>query len=218
MNFEEAKRIADEKAKEWNKVVVGISENDEYWLFNADNDSHPIDDGAGSCYISKIDGSIRPLNRWDIEFTKKFDETAKDLLVRTSLSELYGYHSKNNINDEKNALEYLNNIISILTKYSFDSDEDFVLLGRKKVIYDEIIDILKGNKEVDNPIYFVLGSLEEFICNNNFVYMSDGDKWEKGWEDLRTRNDRYSLKNIICLEEKNIIEDIINRIKDYISK
>lgn len=216
ITFEKAKKIADEKAKEWNKVVVSISENNEYWLFNADNDSHPIDDGAGSCYISKKDGSIRPLNRWDIEFTKKFDETAKDLLVRTSLSELYGYHSKNNINDEKSALEYIDNISKAFLKYTFKPDNNFIFLGRKKIIYDEINDILKGNKEVDNPIYFVLGSLEEFICNNNFVYMSDGDQWEKGWEDLRNRNDIYSAMNVICLEEKNIIDNIISEIKNYI--
>ena len=216
ITFEEAKKIADEKAKEWNKVVVGISENDEYWLFNADNDSHPIDDGAGSCYISKKDGTIKPLNRWDMEFTKKFDETAKDLLVRTSLSELYGYHSKSNINDEKSALEYIDNISEAFSKYSFKSDNNFIFLGRKKIIYDEINDILKGNKKVDNPIYFVLGSLEEFICNNNFVYMSDGDQREKGWEDLRNRNDIYSAMNVICLEEKNIIDNIISEIRNYI--
>lgn len=216
ITFEKAKKIADEKAKEWNKVVVSISENNEYWLFNADNDSHPIDDGAGSCYISKKDGSVRPLNRWDIEFTKKFDEAAKDLLVRTSLSELYGYHSKNNINDEKSALEYIDNISKAFLKYTFKPDNNFIFLGRKKFIYDEINDILKGNKEVDNPIYFVLGSLEEFICNNNFVYMSDGDQWEKGWEDLRNRNDIYSAMNVICLEEKNIIDNIISEIKNYI--
>ena len=216
ITLEEAKKIADEKAKEFNKVVVGISENDEYWLFNADNNSHPIDDGAGSCYISKKDGSIRSLNRWDMEFNKKFDENSKKLLVRESLSELYGYHSKNNVIDEKSALEYLNNIIQTLSEYSFKSDEKFVLLGRKKIIYDEINDILNGTKKVDNPIYFVLGSLEEFIRNNNFVYMSDSEYWEKGWDDLRNRNDIYSKNNIICLEEKNVIEKIINKIKDYI--
>ena len=216
ITFIDAKKIADEKAKEFNKEVVGISENDEYWLFNADNEHHPIDDGAGSCYISKIDGSIRTLNRWDMEFTKKFDETAKDLLVRTSLSDLYGYHSKNNITNEKSALEYIDNISNAFLKYSFNSDDNFILLGRKKSIYDEINEILSGTKKVDNPIYFVLGSLEEFICNNNVIYISDGEKWEKGWEDLRKKNDTYSFENIICLEEKNVIEDIINKIKDYI--
>ncbi len=216
ITFIDAKKIADEKAKEFNKEVVGISENDEYWLFNADNEHHPIDDGAGSCYISKKDGSIRPLNRWDMEFTKKFDETAKDLLVRTSLSELNGYHSKNNITDEKSALEYIDSISNAFLKYSFNSDDNFILLGRKKIIYDEINEILSGTKKVDNPIYFVLGSLEEFICNNNVIYLSDGEKWEKGWEDLRKKNDTYSFENIICLEEKNVIEDIINKIKDYI--
>ena len=46
--------------------------------------------------------------------------------------------------------------------------------------------------------------------------MSDGDQWEKGWEDLRNRNDIYSAMNVICLEEKNIIDNIISEIKNYI--
>ena len=46
--------------------------------------------------------------------------------------------------------------------------------------------------------------------------MSDSEYWEKGWDDLRNRNDIYSKNNIICLEEKNVIEKIINKIKDYI--
>lgn len=217
ITFEKAKKIADEKARECNKVVVGISENDEYWRFDADNDSHPIDDGAGSCFISKKDGSIRTLNHWDMEFTKKFNETAKEYLVRTSLSELYGYPSKNHITDKKQALEFINSIISELSNYSFNSDDNFVLLGRKKFIYDEINDILNGTKKVDNPLYFVLGSLEEFICNNNFLHISDAENWEKGWKDLKNRNDIYSLKNIICLEEKNVIEEIINKIIDNIN-
>ena len=51
--------------------------------------------------------------------TKKFDETAKDLLVRTSLSELYGYHSKNNINDEK-----LNNIINAVNELQAENNNN----------------------------------------------------------------------------------------------
>ena len=123
-------------------------------------------------------------------------------MERNSLSELYGYHSKNNINDKNSTLEYVNKINSMLSNYSFDSDENFVLLGRKKIIYDEICEILNGTKTVDNPLYFVLGSLEEFICNNNFVYMSDSEHWEKGWEDLRNRNDVYSQKKCNLFRRK----------------
>ena len=41
-----------------------------------------------------------------------------------------------------------------------------------------------------------------FILNSNFVYMSDGNAWEKGWNDLRDRNDNYTKKGYICLQEK----------------
>ena len=171
--------------------------------------------------MQKADETIKQIDEKlaELEKDKSLEKTKQvsGLLTRTSLSELYGYHLKNNISDEKSTLDYLNRIHSIISNYEFVSDENFVLLGRKKFIYDEIKEILNGTKEVNNPLSFVLGSLEEFICNNNFVYMHDSENWEKGWEDLRNRNDIYSRKNIISLEERNIIEDIINKIKNYIS-
>ncbi|MBO4813038.1 hypothetical protein J5491_02710 [Candidatus Saccharibacteria bacterium] len=48
-------------------------------FFEADNDEHPIDDGAGSCYISKKDGSLRQLNLIDMEFNSNFSQTAVNI-------------------------------------------------------------------------------------------------------------------------------------------
>lgn len=79
LDFEKAKSMATDHANKFNKWIVGAQENAEYWFFEADNDYHPFDDGAGSCYISKKDGTLRPLNPIDMEFNAVFDQTATDI-------------------------------------------------------------------------------------------------------------------------------------------
>ena len=55
------------------------NDTDSGWRFFAGNeDGHvDFDDGVGSIYISKADGSTRGLNLWDMDFTRKFKESAK---------------------------------------------------------------------------------------------------------------------------------------------
>ncbi len=149
----------------------------------------------------------------------------KKLKRKDIAKKFYGYHSKNNINNKNAAINYLNDIINYLNNYTYESNNDFLMLGRKKFVYDEVMDILNGNKKVNDSIYFVLGSLEEFICNNNQVYASDVDKskWKnekimdgKNYAEIRDKNDNYIKNGYICLEEKNIIIDMINKIKSKI--
>ncbi len=136
-------------------------------------------------------------------------------------NKFYGYHIKNKINSSDLAINYLNELQDYLNNYDYENDRDFIMGGRKKFVYDEIVEILNGNKSVDDPLYFVLGSLEEFMCNQNQVYAEDVDKskWKNGVIDghdikeLRDKNDRYSNNGIICLEEKEYIDNIINAIK-----
>ena len=122
----------------------------------------------------------------------------------------YGYHSKNNINDPKSAINYLDQLIEFLDNYQYESDNDFIMEGNKKSIYDEIVSILDGTKKEENPIYFILGSLEEFICNNNYISSMYGhEKIEK--------NNQYFSKGYICLEEKKYAMQLINKIKSAIA-
>ena len=81
ITFEKAKEIADNNAKEHGKIVVKITENDEYWKFEAGfEDGHrDFDSGIGGIYISKKDGSIRGLQPWDMEFTNSFNESSKEI-------------------------------------------------------------------------------------------------------------------------------------------
>ena len=79
ITFEKAKEIADNYAKEHGKIIAKIEENDEYWRFEAEfEDGHrDFDNGIGSVYISKKDGSMRGLQPWDMEFSQKFNESSK---------------------------------------------------------------------------------------------------------------------------------------------
>lgn len=81
LNFNAAKDMAAEYAKKFNKQIIGAKENAEYWFFEADNDERPIDDGAGSCYVNKKDGSLKQLNLVDMEFNSSFSQTAIDIVV-----------------------------------------------------------------------------------------------------------------------------------------
>lgn len=89
VSFEQAKAIANAEAKKYGKIVTRIEENDEYWRFDAEfEDGHDnIDDGIGSVYVSKKDGSVRGLQLWDMEFTEKFKENSKVI---------YNYFEKQN--------------------------------------------------------------------------------------------------------------------------
>lgn len=127
----------------------------------------------------------------------------------------YEKRKKFNIELKEQALDFLNELVLDLNKYEYPSNNDFVFGGRKKFTYDEIFDILDGKQKESNPLYFVLGSLEEFISNNNHISMGEYDG--KDFAEIRDKNDRYISTGIICLEEKNCIDNIINKIKEYLN-
>lgn len=132
-------------------------------------------------------------------------------------SKYYGKHNEVNIEKEDNIINYLDELGNYLNNYEYESNPDFIFCGRKKYIYDEITEILDETKTSDNPLYFVLGSLEEFISNNNAVHISDSDMLGINWNDLRDANDRYISTGVICLEEIQYIRRIMLLIKDYLA-
>lgn len=129
----------------------------------------------------------------------------------------YGCHVHNNIKDKETAIRYLNDLTNYLNNYTYQSNNDFLMRGRKKVLYNEAMDILNGKQKVDEPIYFVLGSLTEFMCSDNQIYATDVDKskWKDGKIDgkdeieLKNKNDHYIEDGYISLEERNEIMNFI---------
>ena len=135
------------------------------------------------------------------------------LLRRNELADkFYGYHSKNNIDSKNATLDYLNLIKEYLNDYEFKTDNNFVFCSRKKFIYDEITNVLNSSQKEKEPLYFVLGSLEEFMSNDNFINSS-----ETNYAEVKAKNDDYIKNGYICLEEKKYIDNIIKAIEDYIS-
>ena len=131
----------------------------------------------------------------------------------------YGKHTEINTENKDNVINYLDELLNYLSYangFEYESNPDFIFCGRKKFIYDEIIEIIGGTKFVDNPVYFVLGSLEELICDNNNVHISDSDELGMSWNELRDANDRYISTGVICLEEIQYIRRIILLIKDHL--
>lgn len=117
---------------------------------------------------------------------------------------------------------FINIVDKCLSNYAFESDDDFVIGSRKKFVYNEIFEVLDGIQKEDDPIYFALDSLFQFICNPDTISSSalDESKWKDGkivdgkdLAEIRDKYDRYISKGYICLEEKYYIEDILNRIK-----
>lgn len=137
-------------------------------------------------------------------------------LKRDEASNIY-YEKRKIVNIElkEQVLDFLNDLVLDLDKYEYLSNNDFIFAGRKKFIYNEIFDILDGKQKESNPLYFVLGSLDEFISNNNHISMGEYDG--KDFTEIRDKNDKYINTGVICLEEKNCIDNIINKIKDYLN-
>lgn len=141
-------------------------------------------------------------------------------------NKLYEYRKNNDGNLE--IYTYNKGFIEIIEKYinksTFESDKDFIFGGRKKFLYNEFYDYLdnKEKHKSENPVRFAIGNLEEFICNNNHIVAEDVDKskWKDGKiidgkdiVELRNKNDRYSATGYICLEEKEYIVEMLNRLK-----
>lgn len=88
--------------------------------------------------------------------------------------------------DYRNSKTYINDFINIVeetfSKHVFESDSNFIFGGRKKHLYNEFFDYLDNSEKynLDNPLQFAIGNLEEFICNDNYGTFSedvDTDKW-----------------------------------------
>ena len=139
-------------------------------------------------------------------------------LKRKELRDKYVYYyEKNDISDNEHILMFLEGILKYLEEFEYEYDENFVFCGRKKFLYDEIIKIVNGEQKENDPVHFMLGSLNEFMRDDNFGSFGE-DEVGIGFVELRNKNDLYSKKGIICKQEKIKIEEIINIIKGYINK
>lgn len=112
---------------------------------------------------------------------------------------------------------FVNAIDDCISNHIFELDENFLFCGRKKFLYNEFFDYLdnKENHKDENPIRFAIINLEEFISDNNFVFLQDvgAFKDENNFTELRDKNDKYSASGYISLQEKEYIVAMLDRLK-----
>lgn len=144
---------------------------------------------------------------YNLKITKSNINLEKNRLSRTEANKIYDLKK---IKDE-DYQKYLEELKKFINKYYYESNPNFVLIGRKKFIFDEIKQVLSGEQKEKDPVYFALGSLEEFISNNNTI-SSAAENYNINIE----KNNNYMKYGFICLEEKEIINNLIEQIEKKI--
>lgn len=91
MTFDEAKVKAETEINKIGKIIMKIQENKDYWFFEAGlPNKRFFDDGAGSVYINKNDGTLIPMHLWLTEIQElnvKFKENSNTI---------YDYYNEKN--------------------------------------------------------------------------------------------------------------------------
>lgn len=117
-------------------------------------------------------------------------------------------------------LDLLNKLIDEISKYDFELDENFVMNGRRNGLKNLIFErISNANNQYEETIKESLFNLWEFIgdeYDGNLMEISK--KLKLPLKQVIDMCEKYRLKNIISLQEKDIIIDIINEIKKYIKE
>lgn len=144
----------------------------------------------------------------------------KNKLIRNKLiDKLLKYRSNNKYENNNFFKDYLKIIENEFLKSKFVSDSDFLTIGIREQIINEFYSVLTDkdnyNKKncIKDPLYFALGNIQELITNEftiNTILAVDNFK------ELREKDIRYSNKKIICLEEKELIEKMMNDFKKAI--
>ena len=144
----------------------------------------------------------------------------KSKLTRNKLiDKLLKYRSNTKYENNNFFKDYLKIIENEFLKSKFISDPDFLTIGSREQIINEFYSVLTDNDNynkkncIKDPLYFALGNLQELIineCTINTILPVDNFK------ELREKDIRYSNKKIICLEEKELIEKMMNDFKKAI--
>ena len=143
----------------------------------------------------------------------------KTLNRNTLVDKLIKYRNENKYNDNNFLIGYIKIIEQEFLKHKFVSDSDFLIKGRREFLVNEFYDVLKNeddyNKKhcIDEPLYFALGNLQEILYGNNTINSIDINK---GIQIIKI-NEKYNKKNIICLEEKQLAEKMIEDLKNKIT-
>lgn len=121
------------------------------------------------------------------------------------------------LDEIKELLEHLKNEIS---KYEFDIDKNFIMNSRRKVLKSNIEERLLKNEGNRNDL--VLESVFNFweIVGDEYFgdFISISRDLGLSVQKLTRMDNEYRKKGIICVQERDIILEIIDSIINYINE
>ena len=112
----------------------------------------------------------------------------------------------------KNIRKLLNNLEIVCRNHKCVCNPDFTSLGRRDILKGEIVDYLKVGNYKD-----ALGDFHEYIYDQSYCYRSLAlyDSIETA-NRVNEFNDKYAAKGIICMEDKDIVLEIIHLFRYYL--
>ena len=120
------------------------------------------------------------------------------------------------LSEVKELLDFLEMEIS---KYNYESDRNFLMDGRRNGLKTFIEErVLDSKENINENVLESLFNFWEFV--NNEYYVISGEtihKLNMSPEELDNMCSEYTKKGIICLEEKNVILDMIQMIKKQLT-
>ena len=116
----------------------------------------------------------------------------------------------------KELLAYLENEIP---KYNYDIDKNFIMNTRRKYLKLRIEENLLKNEGNNNELILeALFNFWEFINDDYFGdYSSSSRELGLSIQELIKKDNEYRKKGIICIQEKEVILEIIREIKKHIN-
>lgn len=120
--------------------------------------------------------------------------------------------------DLKQTLDLLNTLENELNKYDYEIDNNFIMEGRRAGLKQDIEDrLLKNESNTKEIVSESLFNLWEFV-GDEYTGSVITAAQELGLTPLEvdTMCSEYRNKGIICKQEKDIIIELINKIKEYI--
>ena len=121
------------------------------------------------------------------------------------------------LNDEE-VLTLLNQLKEKITTHDFKFDNNFIMNGRRTCLRNMIFERVENStNEKKKIITDSLFNLWEFVndeYDGNLIEISK--KLNCPLRKIISKCNKYRKKNIICLQEKDLILEMIKKIEDYI--
>lgn len=136
--------------------------------------------------------------------------------------EILYYFYRNNLPDnytKNDTLEFLKRLRDEINKYKYSVSFNFITIGRRDFLREGLTKKLKFDFD-DQKIKFQesLGNIESYIYGEDSFHWLHHEYTKKKFEHLLKINAKYRDKGIICLQEKNILLDMINEMEGYINE